>query len=169
MRKVNNASKRVLDKLTEGLSRVGDHAKIDNAAGVFMAVSVEIVDRTPDGYLFVSVAHYGKLNGDLMRDPEMVFIKAPVSGDYFPSYFRNDYIGSERFGVVSAEQVEGRTFFKFNPREQADEAAFANVWMRNIRQQQRLFEKQRALSFCGSGILPRSEREHQEENSMEAK
>ena len=82
---------------------------------------------TPDGYLFVSVAHYGELNGDLMCYPEMVFIKAPVSGDYLPSYFRNDYIGSERFGVVSAEQVEGRTFFNFNPREQADEASFANT------------------------------------------
>jgi len=57
----------------------------------------------------------------------MVFIKAPVSGDYLPSCFRNDYIGSERFGVVSAEQVEGRTFFNFNPREQADEASFANT------------------------------------------
>ena len=87
----------------------------------------------------------------------------------FPSYYRNDYAGSERLGVVSAEQVEGRTYFSFNPREQADEAAFANVWMRNIRHQQRLFEKQRALSFCGSGILPRSEREYQEENSIEAK
>lgn len=101
---------------------------------------------TPDGYLFGRVAHYGELNGDLMRDPEMVFIKAPVSGDYFPSYFRNDYIGCERLGVVSAEQIEGRTFFNFNSREQADEASFANTWMRNIRHQQRLFEKKPAVA-----------------------
>ena len=32
MRKVNSASKRVLDTLTEGLSRVGDHAKSVGAA-----------------------------------------------------------------------------------------------------------------------------------------
>jgi hypothetical protein len=146
MRKANSSSKRVLDKLTEGLSRVGDHAKIDNATGVFMPVSVEIVDRNVNGYLYVSVAHYGKLNGDLMRDPEMVFIKARVSGDYYSSYFRNDYLGCERLGVVSAEQVEGRPSFSFNPREQVDEAAFANAWMRNILQQQRLFEKPQAAA-----------------------
>ena len=106
MRKVNPAAKRVLDELTKGLESVGDHRKLDNAAGAFMAVAVEITDATSDGYLYVSVAHYGEQNGDLMRDPEMIFIKAPVSSDYFPSYYRNDYIGCERLGVVSAEQIE---------------------------------------------------------------
>jgi hypothetical protein len=146
MRKVNPAAKRVLDEITRGLGEIGDHKKLDNAKGAFMAVSVEVIDATADGYLYISIAHYGEQNGDLMRDPEMVFIKAPVSGDYFPSYFRNDYIGCERLGVVSAEQIEGRTFFNFNPREQADEASFANTWMRNIRHQQRLFEKKPAVA-----------------------
>ena len=146
MRKVNPAAKRVLDELTKGLELVGDHRKLDNAKGAFMAVVVEIIDATADGYTYVSVAHYGEQNGDLMRDPEMIFIKAPISGDYFPSYYRNDYLGIERYGVISTEQVDGKSVFNFNPREQADEAAFANTWMRNIRHQQQLFEKKPAVA-----------------------
>ena len=138
MRQVGKQARKVLDILTQDMTRVGDHRKIDNAPGAFMAVVVELVDSTTDGYLYFSVAHYGKLNGDLMRDPEMVFIKAPATGDYLPSYFRNDYIGCERWGIMADGQKDGRTLFKFDVREQTDEARFANMWMKNIWQQQGL-------------------------------
>lgn len=141
MRKVNPAAKRVLDELTMGLAHVGDHRKLDNAKGAFMPVSVEIIDTGRDGYVWVSVAHYGEQNGDLMRDPEMIFVKAPLSGDYFPTYWRNDYIGKEIESVTSTSVVNGTRFFEFNDRMQADQAVFANTWLRNIRHQQRLFEK----------------------------
>jgi hypothetical protein len=71
----------------------------------------------------------------------MIFIKAPISGDYFPSYYRNDYIGVERYSVTAKENDGARRFFHVLERMQADQAKFANTWMRNIRHQQHLFEK----------------------------
>jgi len=68
----------------------------------------------------VSVAHYGELNGDAMRNPEMVFKIVPdtsirltkkgmVKKDivvWKPTYFRNDYMGAESFVYNVREGVE---------------------------------------------------------------
>ena len=141
MKQVAKASKRTLDKLTEGLTQVGDHRKIDNTKGAFMPVSVEIIDGAADGVLWISVAHYGEQNGDLMRDPEMIFVKAPISGDYFPTYWRNDYVGIEEYSVLDTEGSGPTRCFNTRPRLQAAHAVFANTWLRNLREQQQLFEK----------------------------
>ena len=39
----------------------------------FMRLVIEHVGTGPRGGQLVSVAHYGEQNGDLMRDPEIVF------------------------------------------------------------------------------------------------
>jgi hypothetical protein len=39
----------------------------------FMRLVIEYIGRSPRGCDMVSVAHYGELNGDPMRDPEIVF------------------------------------------------------------------------------------------------
>ena len=41
--------------------------KIDNTDGVYMPVHIEIIDRT-DKYNHISLAHYGRQNGDAMRE-----------------------------------------------------------------------------------------------------
>ena len=51
-----------------------------------------------------------------------------------PIYFRNDYAGVEREAVVFRLDVPVRA----NLQEQADEVQFANMWMKNIQDQQRL-------------------------------
>lgn len=64
--------------------------------------------RGPNGLHAISVAHYGEQNGDLMRDPEMIF-EAEGSGEQMnlvPYYRRNDYAGIEQY---FAFVEEGRT------------------------------------------------------------
>lgn len=84
-----------------------------------MPVSVEHI-----GSDCLSVAHYGEQNGDLMRDPDMVFWKGPDS-NWYPVSFRNDYVGTFQ---ESVHFEEGRPS-QFSPRMQRQ-------WMENIRQQQ---------------------------------
>ena len=72
----------VMDTLTAGMS-VSDHKKIDNAEGTFMALHVECIGQCNLGPLF-SLTHYYEQAGDLMRDPEMIFIRAE-DGGYYPS------------------------------------------------------------------------------------
>lgn len=52
-----------------------------------------VVETWPgqDGYLHLSVAHYGVQNGDLMADPEMEFLVG--DGEIGPISYRNDYLG----------------------------------------------------------------------------
>ena len=63
---------------------------IDNSK--FMPVYINLI-RTVNEFKEISIAHYGSQNGDLMRDPEMVIIYDTKTGDYIPSYYRNDYMG----------------------------------------------------------------------------
>lgn len=128
MRAINAHAHRVLESLIAGLpsGQVGAAHRIDAKPGVYMAVSVERI--APDLY---SVCHYGEQNGDLMRDPEMLFWQGP-DRRFYPVYFRNDYLGVEREAV---EFEHGRPV-RVRRREQADEAVFAGTWMRNIAEQQ---------------------------------
>lgn len=131
MKRVSKAAAQVLDRLTEGLANWGDHRKVDNAPGAFVPVSVENVGNLGNiGPLF-SVTHYVEQQGDLMRDPEMIFLRGG-DGSYYPTYYRNDFVGAERFSVREDENGQIRVA----PREQADQAVFAGTWMRNIKEQQ---------------------------------
>lgn len=131
MKPINQAAAKTLGILIEGLDKPGDARKVQNSTS-FMAVSVENIG----GNQF-SVAHYGEQNGDLMRDPEMIFWKG-ADGRFYPTYFRNDYVGSERVSVHFDEQGQPS---RLNRREQADQASFAGTWLRNIWHQQE-FSKQ---------------------------
>src|SRR5438034_11501007 len=55
-----------------------DYFKLDNGGEGIMPLSVEITERNIDaphgkGYL-ISLAHYYKQQGDMLRDPEIVFL-----------------------------------------------------------------------------------------------
>jgi len=105
----------------------------------FMSVCIEILysnysNTFLDGYINVSVAHYGECNGDLMRDPEMCFL---VKDDTcIPYYFRNDYGGKEQ------ELIDvSKSYFYISPSdriEQRNLTEFADIWMKNIDWQQDL-------------------------------
>lgn len=133
MKKVNKRAAVVLEKMRGMLQE--NYLKISNAKS-YMPVVVERVGKIEQGPFsgaeIISVAHYGEQNGDLMRDPEVVFIR-DCNGNYYPDGIRNDYLGTNRRAIsynAAGEPV------KFNPREQGDLAVFCGQWMKNIRHQQ---------------------------------
>ena len=107
-------------------------AIIDNTHGVYMSVHIEIIDRT-DKYTYISLAHYGRQNGDAMRDPEMIIALHKESQQFVPYYYRNDYMGIEQYSIRWTD--EG---ILLNRRLQADHTTFANQWLRNIAIQQHI-------------------------------
>ena len=132
MKTINQKARGVLDTLTMGMGKIGDHRKVDNAEGTFMPVHVECIGRCNYGLLY-SIAHYYEQNGDLVCDPDMVFIKAETDGNYYPVSF-------EQGGLIRKEAViiEDGKVTSFWDGEQRDEATFADMWMGNIKEQQRL-------------------------------
>lgn len=131
MIKVTTQAKCVLDKLTQDLNEPGDHREISNSPS-FMSVHVEHVGTCDLGPMF-SIAHYYEQNGDLMKYPDMVFIR-DQAGEYYPFEFQQDNLGVYQCAVKFSEgKVEG-----VNLRMQRDMASFAGDWMKNIKHQQGL-------------------------------
>ena len=105
-------------------------SKIDNTDEAYMPVYIEIIDRS-ETYNHISLAHYGEQNGDMMRDPEMLFALHKETQQFIPYYYRNDYCGIEQNRVRWSEDG-----IALNPRLQAEHTTFANQWLRNIAAQQ---------------------------------
>lgn len=144
MKALNREAAMVMDALTGGLSEGNNYRKV-NTSESFMAVVVEWIgygNIDEQGDLF-SVAHYYEQNGDLMRDPEMIFYRAGA-GAWFPTYFRQDNMGIEWESVVFEADGKVKDYRK---RMQADQAAFANIWMRNIKEQQNLLSIKQSSLF----------------------
>lgn len=129
MRKVNNEAKKVLDHLADLAAANDGHIKLDNGGECIMAVCVEHI-----GPGLLSVAHYGEMNGDLMRDPDMVFYRYSEGGDWFPVSYRNDYAGTDEEAII----FRAGEPYKFSRRRQTSMAVFAATWMQNIAWQQEL-------------------------------
>lgn len=123
----------ILNRLTQELKFVGDHQRFDLSPGVFMAAYVELIHETDWGPVF-SVAHYYEQCGDLMRDPEMTFLRS-AAGHYYPLSFQQDNLGLYQESVLFGEDGHPAKFF---PKLQHDQANFAGHWLRNIQEQQRL-------------------------------
>lgn len=126
MKLLNRTATRTFLQLVAGLAP-GQARRIDNAAGAFMAVSVDFL-REEGGARFYAVAHRYEQGGDLVSDPDVEFwvvgeMVAPVAIDQAPGYRRH------------VEFEDGRAVRMYR-RGQADLADFCNVWMRNIREQQ---------------------------------
>lgn len=136
MNHLNKTSSRIMEFICQDLK---DYKKIDNTNGSLMPVVVEVIGQvksTGTGRL-ISMAHYGEQNGDLMRDPEIIFIEGEdINGNktYFPVEFRNDYVGiHQELIIIRDQEIKGQ-----RPTLQRDVTIFANTWLRNIKQQQNL-------------------------------
>jgi len=130
MKAINQRAKKVMDKLTENWDSVGNGRKIDNTKGTFMAVHIELIGECELGKIF-SITHYYEQEGDLMRDPDMEFIKGG-DGQYYPISFWQDSprIRDEPLTWKDGEMVS------YNEKRQKALVTFANTWMRNIKEQQ---------------------------------
>ena len=131
MKTLNKKSTEILNKMVSLLE--DGYIKIDNTDGSFMPVSVEVIFEN-ELYKQVSVAHYYEQYGDLMADPEMVFIYVKANDSYLPSYFKQDNVGMEEDSIIM-EQGEIKWY---RSKMQADHTAFANMWLKNIKHQQNL-------------------------------
>jgi len=127
MKKINEKSKIVLDKLWEYAEQNDGYYKLNNDP-TYMSLTIEILSTNQ-----ISLCHYGEQNGDLMRDPEMVFWK-DENGNYIPFYFRNDYVGFEEF---SGEIIDKKLVI-YNVEKQKGQIEFVDIWMENIKYQQEI-------------------------------
>lgn len=123
MRTINKTAQRTLDALTAGLV-VGEARTLDAAPDAYMSLHVERISET-----CYSLAHYYKQNGDLVPDPEGVFFRSEIG--WLPVEL-TQCTGRRTVALT----IEGGQPDRFNPRAIGELASFANMWLKNVRQQQ---------------------------------
>ena len=127
---VSLRARAILDRLTTGLTTFASSLTFDYAPESFLAVQVEYVDRLKDGQLY-KVAHYCKQHGDVLRYPEVVFLK-DITTNYYPISYQQD--GPWLYLPLVTFQ-EG-TIIRFQPKDQQQITTFCNTWISNIYEQQ---------------------------------
>lgn len=100
----------------------------------FMPLSVEDIGRSGEGNRLVSLCHYGEQNGDLMRDPDMVFMfhDHPDGAAAEPVSFHNDYLAVCQEVYKYDEQGKRTHVVPVLKRELKD---FSRTWFSNLKQQ----------------------------------
>ena len=119
MKCLNKRAEAIFRQLIDGLNEPGDHRKIDNSGGTFMALSIDVlsVERQTvagrDRYeMRVALAHNLVQNGDLMADPDVEFLVTPLS--------RRAADVPARPRHLSPLGVEGDGQWRYHPHGQAD-------------------------------------------------
>lgn len=119
---------KVLDQLLGGDQAV--QLEVDG----YMPLSIERIGHSGDGRPLVAISHTAVQNGDLMRDPELVFELFALGDERGaePITFRNDFAGLLQ-DVYDYDDHGRRTHLR--PRLKAELKAFAAMWFRNLRAQ----------------------------------
>jgi len=125
---LNQKAQKVFDKITKDMTFDQSYKKIDNTNGAFMPLVVERLHGGDMGAEF-SFCHYFEQNGDLCQDPEMVFLKH-TSGKVYPMMFQ------QAIPPVYQKSMFYDGKWKFSPRIQREHKNFANMWLKNIKEQQ---------------------------------
>lgn len=113
---------------------LGDATAVRITVLGYMPLSVEKIGVDGEGHRLVSLCHYGEQNGDLMRDPDLVFMfqDAPDSFIAEPVSFRNDYVGLDQ-EVYRYDEAGTRTHLDTKLKQDLRE--FAQIWFANLNQQ----------------------------------
>ena len=100
----------------------------------YMPLSIEAISTSADGNRLISLCHYGEQNGDLMRDPEMVFelFTHGEASAAEPLSFQNDYMGLLQ-EVYRYDEAGKKTHVK--TRLKAELKSFARTWFTNLKDQ----------------------------------
>ena len=98
----------------------------------YMPLSIEAIGTSADGNRLISLCHYGEQNGDLMRDPEMVFelFTHGEASAAEPLSFQNDYMGLFQ-EVYRYDDTGKKTHVK--TRLKAELKSFARTWFTNLK------------------------------------
>ncbi|MBK9948246.1 MAG: hypothetical protein IPP12_13805 [Nitrospira sp.] len=117
-----------LDQLLDGV-----HAVRITVSG-YMPLSVEEIGSSGDGDRLVSLCQYGEKNGDLMRDPDIVFLfhNLPDGAVAEPVSYRNDYLGLSQ-EVYRYDEAGRRTHVVPSLKQELKE--FAESWFANLKGQ----------------------------------
>ena len=97
----------------------------------YMPLSLEHIGQSAEGNRLIAISHTGEQNGDLMRDPEMVF-ESHARGMAEPLSFRNDYMGMMQ-EVYRYDDSGKKTHV--NARLKQDLKSFARTWFKNLKDQ----------------------------------
>ena len=116
------------------LQLLGPNMAVRITSEGYMPLSIEDIGHSPDGFRQISLCHYGEQNGDLMRDPEIVFTLQDIEGFTIaePVSFQNDYMGV--FQEVYRYNGEGKRM-GFNPRLKRELVSFCLTWFNNLKHQ----------------------------------
>ena len=100
----------------------------------YIPLSIEAIGTSADGNRLISLCHYGEQNGDLMRDPEMVFelFTHGEASAAEPLSFQNDYMGLFQ-EVYRYDESGKKTHVK--TRLKAELISFARTWFTNLKEQ----------------------------------
>ncbi|MBS0150874.1 MAG: hypothetical protein JSR31_08030 [Nitrospira sp.] len=100
----------------------------------YMPLSIEEIGSSEDGHRLVSLCQYGEQSGDLMRDPDIVFLfhNVPDGAAAEPVSFRNDYLGLSQ-EVYRYDKAGRRT--QVVPALKQDLREFAQSWFATLRDQ----------------------------------
>lgn len=140
MKRLNEQATRIFCCLIKKLEG-GQHIKLFSEG--FMPLSIEQLEEnilTQDGVATTySLCHYYKQSGDLMRDPEMVFIVVDNRKDekdikavhIYPQLYQQDSLGLYEESI----RLENGMIKSFIKTWQSAHCAFANQWLRNIQVQ----------------------------------
>jgi hypothetical protein len=130
LKALNKTATQTLNDILNNYLGSKRHMVLDKTNESFMPLSVERL-YSNDAGTFYSFCHYFKQNGDMCQDPEMLFIKTK-SGKVYPAMFQS----YPNIYEESIFQDDGK--WKVHVKMQADHAKFANLWLKNIKEQQKL-------------------------------
>ncbi len=107
------------------------HSAVHITVSGFMPLSVDEIGIDGEGHRLLSLCHYGEQNGDLMRDPDLVFMfqDAPYGFIAEPVSFRNDYLGLDQ-EVYRYDEAGTRTEVCHQLKQSLKD--FAQTWFANL-------------------------------------
>ncbi len=140
MKKLNEQATKIFSRILKKLNGK-DHIKLHSEG--FMPLTIEKLDTNISALsgkaTTYSLTHYYEQNGDLMRDPEMVFIVVDNRADckdynaleIYPQMYQQDNLGLFEESIT----IENNTIKSFIKAWQYSHCNFANQWLINIQQQ----------------------------------
>ena len=110
------------------------HSAVRITVDGYMPLSVEEIGIDSEGHRLVSLCQYGEQNGDLMRDPDIVFMFQDIPNGSIaePVSFRNDYLGLDQ-EVYRYNETGKRTYLDTKLKLHLKE--FAQTWFANLKEQ----------------------------------
>jgi len=131
MKTLNKQSGVIFRKLISLMGKE-NHLRINNSNDAFMPLTIERLYDLPESKIVVySLSHYYESNGDLIPDPDMTF--AVNDNFIMPLTYQDTFSYDEAITIKPMLQdwlIKERTYNNL--------VSFANLWLRNIKEQQNL-------------------------------